>query len=68
MTRLRIKHPASPDPRALRELRPLLLAALLAAPLAPNEVRTSVDARIDGTRRRAESFIERVLETARADV
>ena len=40
----------------------------LAAPLAPNEVRTSVDARIDGTRRRAESFIERVLENARADV
>jgi hypothetical protein len=39
----------------------------LAAPLAPNEVRTSVDARIDGTRRRAESFIERVLEPARAD-
>ena len=34
----------------------------LAAPLAPNEVRASVDARIDGTRRRAESFVERVLE------
>jgi len=39
----------------------------LAAPLAPNEVRASVDARIDGTRQRAESFIERVLEAARAD-
>jgi hypothetical protein len=38
----------------------------LAAPLAPNEVRTSVDARIDGTRHRAESFIERVVEAARA--
>lgn len=39
----------------------------LAAPLAPNEVRASVDARIDGTRQRAEAFIERVLESARAD-
>jgi hypothetical protein len=39
----------------------------LAAPLAPNEVRTSVDARIDGTRHRAESFVGRVLESARAD-
>jgi hypothetical protein len=39
----------------------------LAAPLAPNEVRASVDARIDGTRQRAESFIGRVLEAARAD-
>lgn len=39
----------------------------LAAPLAPNEVRASVDTRIDGTRRRAESFIERVTETARAE-
>lgn len=37
----------------------------LAAPLAPNEVRASVDARIDGTRQRAESFIERVMEAAR---
>jgi hypothetical protein len=37
----------------------------LAAPLAPNEVRSSVDAKIDGTRRRAEAFVERVLETAR---
>jgi hypothetical protein len=37
----------------------------LAAPLAPNEVRTSVDARIDGTRQRAESFIERVVEVSR---
>jgi hypothetical protein len=39
----------------------------LAAPLAPNEVRGSVDARIDGTRQRAEAFVERVLESARAD-
>jgi hypothetical protein len=39
----------------------------LAAPLAPNEVRTSVDARIDGTRVRAETFVERILESARAD-
>jgi hypothetical protein len=39
----------------------------LAAPLAPNEVRASVDARIDGTRMRAEAFVERVLESARAD-
>ena len=36
-------------------------------PLAPNEVRASVDARIDGTRQRAEAFVERVLESARAD-
>jgi len=39
----------------------------LAAPLAPNEVRASVDARIDGTRRRAQSFVERILESARAE-
>ena len=39
----------------------------LAAPLAPNEVRASVDARIDGTRQRAEAFVERVLESARAE-
>ena len=39
----------------------------LAAPLAPNEIRASVDARIDGTRRRAEAFVERILESARAD-
>lgn len=32
----------------------------LAAPLAPSEVRASVDRRIDGTRRRVESFVERV--------
>ncbi|ALJ21452.1 FBP domain-containing protein [Microbacterium sp. No. 7] len=32
----------------------------LAAPLAPNEVRASVDRRIDGTRRRVEAFVERV--------
>lgn len=37
----------------------------LAAPLAPNEVRASVDARIDGTRRRAEAFIDSVLEGER---
>ena len=39
----------------------------LAAPLAPNEVRASVDARIDGTRQRTEAFVERILESARAD-
>jgi len=39
----------------------------LAAPLAPNEVRASVDVRIDGTMQRAESFVERILESARAD-
>lgn len=38
----------------------------LAAPLAPSEVRASVDRRIDGTRRRAESFVASVLETAGA--
>lgn len=32
----------------------------LAAPLAPGEVRTSVDYRLDGTRERAERFIARV--------
>ncbi|MDY0908793.1 FBP domain-containing protein [Microbacterium sp. CFBP9034] len=36
----------------------------LAMPLAPNEVRASVDRRIDGTRRRTEAFVERVVETA----
>ncbi len=36
----------------------------LAAPLAPSEVRASVDRRIDGTRRRTEAFVERVLEVA----
>ena len=36
----------------------------LAAPLAPNEVRASVDRKIDGTRRRTEAFVGRVLETA----
>ena len=36
----------------------------LAAPLAPNEVRASVDLKIDGTRRRTEAFVARVLETA----
>ena len=32
----------------------------LAAPLAPNEVRASVDRRIDGTRHRAEAIVESV--------
>jgi len=36
----------------------------LALPLAPSEVRASVDLRIDGTRRRTEAFVERVLETS----
>lgn len=36
----------------------------LAAPLAPNEIRASVDRRIDGTRTRTEAFVSRVLETA----
>ncbi|WP_194396406.1 FBP domain-containing protein [Microbacterium atlanticum] len=36
----------------------------LAAPLAPNEVRASVDRKIDGTRRRTEAFVGRVLEAA----
>jgi hypothetical protein len=35
----------------------------LAAPLAPNEMRASVDRKIDGTRRRTEAFVGRVLET-----
>jgi hypothetical protein len=34
-------------------------------PLAPSEMRASVDRRIDGTRRRAESFVDRVLEPIR---
>ncbi|MDL9981255.1 FBP domain-containing protein [Microbacterium candidum] len=33
----------------------------LAAPLAPSEVRASVDRRIDGTRHRAEAFVESVI-------
>ncbi|WP_292836419.1 FBP domain-containing protein [Microbacterium sp.] len=33
----------------------------LAAPLAPSEVRASVDRRIDGTRQRVESFVDRVI-------
>jgi hypothetical protein len=33
----------------------------LALPLAPSEVRASVDRRIDGTRHRAEAFIDSVL-------
>lgn len=39
----------------------------LAAPLAPGEVRSSVDRRIDGTRQRAEAFVERVLGSAKVD-
>ncbi|MEH3088740.1 MAG: FBP domain-containing protein [Microbacterium arborescens] len=35
----------------------------LAAPLAPSEMRASVDRRIDGTRHRAEAFVERVVRT-----
>jgi len=38
----------------------------LAMPLAPSEIRGSVDMKIDGTRRRTEAFVERVLETAEA--
>ena len=38
----------------------------LALPLAPNEVRASVDRRIDGTRQRSEAFVEKVLEGAAA--
>lgn len=36
----------------------------LAPPLAPSEVRASVDVRIDGTRDRVEAFVARVIETA----
>jgi hypothetical protein len=36
----------------------------LAAPLAPSEIRASVDLRIDGTRRRTEAFIDSVTEVA----
>lgn len=36
----------------------------LAPPLAPSEVRASVDRRIDGTRHRVEAFVERVLVDA----
>ena len=36
----------------------------LALPLAPSEMRASVDRRIDGTRARVEGFVERVLESA----
>ena len=36
----------------------------LAAPLAPSEVRASVDRRIDGTRARVEAFVARVLDAA----
>ncbi|MFT4221061.1 MAG: FBP domain-containing protein [Microbacterium sp.] len=34
----------------------------LAAPLAPSEVRASVDRRIDGARQRSEAFVARVVE------
>lgn len=33
----------------------------IAGPLAPSEIRASVDRRIDGTRHRVESFVERVI-------
>ena len=36
----------------------------LAAPLAPSEIRASVDRKIDGTKRRTEEFVARVLDTA----
>ncbi len=38
----------------------------LAAPLAPNEIRASVDRKIDGTRRRTEAFVERIVADASA--
>jgi len=38
----------------------------LAPPLAPNEIRASVDRKIDGTRHRTEAFVGRVAETAGA--
>ncbi|BAJ75337.1 hypothetical protein MTES_2373 [Microbacterium testaceum StLB037] len=36
----------------------------LAAPLAPSEIRASVDRKIDGTKRRTEEFVDRVREVA----
>ena len=36
----------------------------IAGPLAPSEIRASVDRRIDGTRHRLESFVERVASAA----
>jgi hypothetical protein len=36
----------------------------LAAPLAPSEIRASVDRKIDGARARTEAFVERVLVNA----
>ncbi|WP_150958125.1 FBP domain-containing protein [Microbacterium testaceum] len=36
----------------------------LAAPLAPSEIRASVDRKIDGTKRRTEEFVARVLDSA----
>lgn len=38
----------------------------LAPPLAPSEIRASVDRKIDGTRRRTEAFVQRVVEGAAA--
>ena len=38
----------------------------LAAPLAPNELRASVDRRIDGTRQRVEAFVASVSEGSSA--
>ncbi|MCD2170593.1 MULTISPECIES: FBP domain-containing protein [Microbacterium] len=36
----------------------------LAAPLAPSEIRASVDRKIDGAKRRTEEFVARVLDAA----
>lgn len=36
----------------------------LAAPLAPSEIRASVDRKIDGTKRRTEEFVARVRDAA----
>lgn len=36
----------------------------IAGPLAPSEIRASVDRRIDGTRHRLESFVERVATSS----
>lgn len=40
----------------------------LAMPLAPSEVRGSVDRRIDGTKLRTEAFVGRVLQSVRSSV
>jgi hypothetical protein len=36
----------------------------LAAPLAPSEIRASVDRKIDGTKRRTEEFVDRIVDAA----